>query len=131
MEADGVADEAIPVIRDLEAALVQVVDGFAAITEVTGAQVSEVKAEAAAAREEAAAARQGAELAEDQAAQAIARSDQDRTARRQAEESLATRLQATTEQLENQRRERATLVEQLAQMPYGPGRRSKRGARRP
>ena len=66
-------------MRDLQAALVQVVDGFAAITEVTGAQGAEVKA--------AAVARQGAELAEDQAAQAIARSDQDRTVRRQAEQA--------------------------------------------
>src|SRR4051812_28185621 len=59
----AVAEEAVPAMSEAQAVLTKAIEGFAAITGVTSAQVAEAKAEAAAAREEAEAARRQADQA--------------------------------------------------------------------
>jgi hypothetical protein len=153
----AVAEEAVPAMTETQAVLAKAIEGFAAITGVTTAQVAEANAEVEAARQETEAARHRADQAEERAAQAQARSDLDRAARadaeqaaaqarteavqtkqqaaetiaahrqaavnaeraaalaRQAEQSLAVRLEAATDDLEEERQAREQLTTRLAQ----------------
>ncbi|GLY87068.1 hypothetical protein [Actinoallomurus iriomotensis] len=103
----AVAEEAVPVMAEVQAMLARAIEGFAAITDVTSVQVAEVKADAEAARQEAEAARRQADQAEDRASQAAARGEQDRRARAEAEAQTA---QARAEAAETRQRAAETVA---------------------
>ncbi|MFB9832455.1 hypothetical protein ACFFNX_09670, partial [Actinoallomurus acaciae] len=103
----AVADEAVPVMGEVQAILARAIEGFAAITDVTSVQVAEVKADAEAARQEAEAARRQTEQAEERASDATARSERDRKARADAETEAA---QARAEVAETRQRAAETVA---------------------